>query len=185
MTAVAACFCVLVVGALAVLHYQASGQGAGGSDQGGSHSAARGTNSQFSVRIDGVQRQANPAGLPAPPSDRHYVTVAVSFENHSSGQQRADPRDFSLQDARGETQRPTFAADPGSPCARWGRADLHPAGDRGSTPRDAGAEQVGTTFGPKTLCFVAGGAPSGSLTLVWEPDVSIAFLSRPTRITLN
>jgi len=63
-------------------------------------------------------------------------------------------------------------------------ADLNPNGPGSGSPRDASATQVGRTFGPQPLCFVAGGSPDGQLTLIWDPDVSFLF-DTPTRIALQ
>ena len=107
------------------------------------------------------------------------VTLAVSFRNTSSVQQRADPQDFSFRDASGATARPVFDAT----CPRWTRADLHPAGGANQSPRDSDAQQVGTSFGPVPLCFSVAHAPTDGATLVWDPD--IGFLSTPVAIPLR
>jgi hypothetical protein len=124
------------------------------------------------------------AGFAITVSDVHIpdaagvVTMAVSFRNTSSGQQRADPQDFSFRDGSGAT-RPTF----GVTCPRWTRADLHPAGGAGQSPRDSDAQQVGTEFGPVPLCFSVAHAVTAKATLVWDPD--IGFFGTPVEIPLR
>lgn len=103
------------------------------------------------------------------------VTVAVSFHNASSTQQRADPEDFTLRDGSGPPVGPVFDAA----CPRWPRADLHPAGGAGQSPRDADARQVGQDFGPVPLCFAVPHPVTGAPTLVWTPDVGFFGASVP------
>jgi hypothetical protein len=115
-----------------------------------------------------------PVGFELAISDVHIpaagglVTMAASFRNTSPAQQRADPLDFTLRDGPGATVRPTFDAA----CPRWARADLHPAGGQSRSPRDAGARQVGASFGPVPLCFAVA-HPSAAPTLMWSPDIGL------------
>jgi len=125
------------------------------------------------------------AGFEVTVSDVHVpdaagrVTLAVSFHNTSTVQQRADRQDFTFRDASGATARPVFDAT----CPRWTRADLHPAGGASRSPRDSDAQQVGTEFGPVPLCFEVAHAATDGPTLVWDPD--IGFLSTPVAIPLR
>jgi hypothetical protein len=112
------------------------------------------------------------------PDGAGRVTLAVSFRNTSTVQQRADPQDFTFRDASGATARPVFDAT----CPRWTRADLHPAGGTGRSPRDSDAQQVGTTFGPVPLCFSVAHAATGA-TLVWDPDIGL--LGTPVAIPVH
>jgi hypothetical protein len=153
-------------------------------DHGVAHAALGAVNRQFAVAVTQLQRNASPPGAPAPTSDMHYVTVAVSFTNQSAQQQRADPGDFQLVDALGVARAPTFLPAPSAQCRRWQMADLYPNGAGSAPPRDQEATQAGRSFGPQQLCFTAGGATDAPLTLVWDPDVSFLFDS-PTRIPLQ
>lgn len=153
-------------------------------DHGVAHAAMGAVNTQFSVTVTRLQRGTTISGAPAPASGLHYVTVAVSFKNQSDAQERANPQDFQLVDATGVTRSPTFLAAPNAQCPRWTIADLYPNGPGSAAPRDAQATQAGRTFGPQPLCFAAGGPPDGSLTLIWDPDVSF-LLDSPTRIALQ
>jgi hypothetical protein len=125
------------------------------------------------------------AGFDVTVSDVHLpdaagrVTLAVSFRNTSSAQQRADPQDFTFRDASGASARPEFDAT----CPHWTRADLHPAGEAGRSPRDSDAQQVGTAFGPVPLCFSVAHAPTSGPTLVWDPDIGL--LGTPVAIPLR
>lgn len=125
-----------------------------------------------------------PAGFDVSVSDVHVpdtsgrVTVAVSFRNTSSSQQRADPHDFAFRDGSGGAVQPLFDAT----CPRWRRADLHPAGGASQSPRDADAQQVGPDFGPVPLCFPVA-HPIARPILVWDPDVG--FLGTPVTIPLR
>jgi hypothetical protein len=125
------------------------------------------------------------AGFDVTVSDVHVpdaagrVTLAVSFRNTSSVQQRADPQDFTFRDASGATAQPVFDAA----CPRWTRADLHPAGGASQTPRDSDARQVGTSFGPVPLCFAVAHPATSGPTLVWDPD--IGPLGTPVAIRLR
>lgn len=167
---------LLLLAAIAVLQYRAAQQNTAASDAG--------SGSRFSVQLDGVERGASPAGVAPAPSGMHYVTLQVSFTNHSTSQQRADPGDFSLIDGTGARRHPMFANDAASPCARWRIADLHPAGDAGSKARDSQALQVGPTFGPRPLCFLAAGPTTHPMTLDWEPDTGF-FGSTATHIAIR
>jgi len=124
------------------------------------------------------------AGFDVSVSDVHVpdtagrVTLAVSFRNTSSSQQRADPQDFAFRDGSGGVVRPLFDAT----CPRWRRADLHPAAGASQSPRDADAQQVGPDFGPVPLCFSVA-HPAARPTLVWDPDVG--FLGTPVTIPLR
>jgi len=124
------------------------------------------------------------AGFDVSVSDVHVpdtagrVTLAVSFRNTSSSQQRADPQDFAFRDGSGGVVRPLFDAT----CPRWRRADLHPAAGASQSPRDADAQQVGPNFGPVPLCFSVA-HPAARPTLVWDPDVG--FLGTPVTIPLR
>ena len=113
------------------------------------------------------------------PDGAGRVTLAVSFRNTSSTQQRADPQDFTFRDASGATARPVFDAT----CPRWTRADLHPSGGAGGSPRDSDAQQVGTEFGPVPLCFAVAHAATNGPTLVWDPDTGL--LGTPVAIPLR
>ncbi|GEM_PF-6572163 len=153
------------------------------------HGAAQSTfgavNAHFAVSVTQVRRSATIPSAPAPPTGLHYVSVQVSFQNDSQAQQRADPLDFQLIDALGNTHTPAFMSAPSPQCHRWTMADLYPNGPRSATPRDAAATQAGRSFGPQELCFTAGGDPSSPLTLIWDPDVSAPFFNSPTRIALQ
>ena len=153
-------------------------------DHGVAHAAMGAVNTHFAVTVTHLQRSATIPGAPAPASGLHYVTLAVSFENQSDAQQRANPRDFQLVDAIGVTRSPSFLAASSGQCSLWPIADLYPKGPGSATPRDAEATQAGRTFGPQPLCFAAGGAPGAALTLIWDPDVSALFDS-PTHIALQ
>jgi hypothetical protein len=135
-------------------------------DQGSASSLGR--LAGFDVTVSDVQVPDGPG----------RVTLAVSFRNTSSMQQRADPQDFTFRDASGATARPVFDAT----CPRWTRADLHPSGGTQS-PRDSDAQQVGTAFGPVPLCFQVARAPTDGPTLVWAPDIGL--LARPVAIPLR
>lgn len=127
----------------------------------------------FSVDVDSVQRGVDMSGST-------LVVVTVTFHNSSGAQQRADPLDFSLQ--TGDKARgPVFVA--GTDCAQWPRTDLYPAHASGQAPRDPGGGRAGQSFGPSTVCFADPGP--GSLSLVWDPDVSAPFLDSPTVIPLG
>jgi hypothetical protein len=186
MVAIAVCL-VFVSAAVLFLHRQAQqvALDSGGGDGPGWHTAHAAfglSDSRFAIEISGVDRDAHPDGAPAPPKGYHYVTFGVDFTNRGTNQQRANPNDFALI-AGGGTRVPTFVAS--TACAQWPMADLHPAGEAGTPPRDPGAQQVGPNLGPRTLCFLAGGAPDEAMTLVWNPDVSIAFLGDPTTIRIS
>jgi hypothetical protein len=107
------------------------------------------------------------------------VTIEVTFRNSSSTQQRADPQDFTFRDASGATASPRFDAS----CPHWTRADLHPAGGAGQSPRDADAQQVGPDYGPVPLCFTVAHPGAGGPTLVWNPDIGL--LGAPVAIPLR
>lgn len=125
------------------------------------------------------------AGFDVTVSDVHVpdgpgrVTVAVTFRNTSSVQQRADPLDFRFHDASGAAVGPVFD----TACPRWTRADLHPAGGARRNPRDSDAQQVGTEFGPVPLCFAVAHAATAGPTLVWDPDIGL--LGSPVAIPLR
>ncbi|HEV7216498.1 MAG TPA: hypothetical protein VGP33_15390 [Chloroflexota bacterium] len=153
-------------------------------DKGVAHAAMGAVNTQFAVSVTRLQRTATIPGAPALAAGLHYVTLAVTFANQSSAQQRANPDDFQLVDALGVTRSPTFLGAPNAQCPRWPIADLYPNGPGSATPRDAAATQAGRTFGPEPLCFAAGGDPGAALTLIWDPDVS-QFFDSPTHIALQ
>jgi hypothetical protein len=113
------------------------------------------------------------------PDGAGRVTMALSFHNTSSSQQRADPGDFTFRDSSEAAVRPVFD----TVCPHWTRADLHPRGQAGQAPRDADAQQVGPEFGTVPLCFPLARAASRRPTLVWEPDVGV--LSTPIAIALR
>ncbi|HEX4214824.1 MAG TPA: hypothetical protein VIA06_16010 [Candidatus Dormibacteraeota bacterium] len=187
MVIVVAAVCLVFLSAVALtLHRQAeptnNSSRNGGPRWHTAHSSFGLSDSRFAIAITKADRDAHPAGTPIPPNDHHYVTIAVDFTNRSTDQQLASPIDFSLI-ADGTTRTPTFV--PGTACARWRVADLHPAGEASAPPRDADAQQVGPNQGPKTLCFLAGGSPSATMTLVWNPDVSIFLLGQPTTVSIG
>jgi hypothetical protein len=153
-------------------------------DQGVAHAAMGAVNTHFAVTVTRLQRNVTIPGAAASANGLHYVTLAVSFQNQSDVQQRANPQDFQLVDGLGVTRPPTFLAAPNAPCPRWPIADLYPNGPGSATPRDAQATQAGRTFGPEPLCFAAGGDPGAALTLIWDPDVS-QFFDSPTHIALQ
>ena len=180
----AACMAVALVGVLrqpAVAQVPAA---VASVDQGVAHAALGAVDTQFAVAVTQLQRNASPPGAPAPTKSTHYVTLAVSFTNQSTQQQRANPADFHLVDALGIAHAPTFLSAPSGQCLRWQMADLYPNGAGSAPPRDKEATQAGRSFGPQQLCFTAGGAADAPLTLVWDPDVSFLFDS-PTRIPLQ
>ena len=123
----------------------------------------------FKVTVTDVRVPASPGTL----------SLSVSFFNTSSEQQRADPRDFALRDARGARSRPVF----NTACPHWTRADLHPSGGASQAPRDGDAQQVGTTFGPVTLCFTVAHPAARGLQLIWDPDIGL--LGTPVAIPLR
>lgn len=186
MVAIAVCLVCISVAALYVRRQTQRMATRSGADAGvrwhTAHAAFGLSDSRFAIEISKVDRDAHPAGTPDPPNGYHYVTVGVTFTNRGGHQQRANPKDFALI-AAGKTRVPTFVAS--TACARWPVADLHPAGDAGAQPRDPGTLQVGPNLGPKTLCFLAGGPADETLTLVWNPDVSISFLGDPTTIQIS
>jgi hypothetical protein len=146
----------------------------------------RGTASQAAVPDHGSANTfGGTAGFEVAVSDVHLpeaggrVTVAVSFRNTSSSQQRADPQDFTFRDSSGATARPLFDAT----CPPWTQADLHPGGGAGQSPRDRNAQQVGPDFGPVPLCFAVARPPTAGPTLVWSPDVGL--LGTPVLIPLR
>lgn len=132
----------------------------------------------FAMQLVGSERHPQVTSLDVP-AGMQLVRVEVSFANTSSGQQRADRQDFSLRDATGATRQPITGGDA---CPAWAMADLHSASSVGQPPRDAAAQQVGSSFGPMPLCFAVAGNPDGELRLEWDPDVSIAFLSSPVEV---
>jgi hypothetical protein len=134
----------------------------------------------FTMRLVGSERHPRVTSLDVP-AGMQVVRVDVSFASTTSAQQRADRRDFSLRDSTGTMRRPITGGDA---CPAWAMADLHAASSIGQPPRDAGAEQVGPSFGPVPLCFAIAGNPDGELRLEWDPDVSIAFLSSPVEVLL-
>ncbi|MGH2518549.1 MAG: hypothetical protein ACRDF8_01985 [Chloroflexota bacterium] len=157
--------------------------GAAGTPDQGSARFAAGGGPGFSLAVQDVQRQASPLGTPAPAAGLHYVTLAVRFGNTSSRQQRADRRDFALRDSLGQ-QRPPVTSPAGA-CPAWVMTDLVPAGQQHQPLRDAQADRAGASFGPVPLCFQAGGSPAAPLTLVWDPDISMPFLSTAAQIPLR
>ena len=134
----------------------------------------------FAMEVRSVERHPRPFGVHASPG-LQVVRVEVSFNNTSSSQQRAALRDFSLEDATGVTRQPVTS---GIACPAWPVTDLHAAESDRQPPRDAAAQQVGTSFGPVPLCFPVAGDRDGELRLQWDPDVSIAFLSSPVKVLL-
>jgi hypothetical protein len=165
------------VGALAFVNITA-GRGSA-ADRSGLDWGVAGTNlggtSGFTIRVTNVQRHALVNGKP-------YTVLNLMFANTSESQQRADPLDFTLTDGSGVNRQPIFAGH--GDCAEWPRTDLYPKRDVGQPLRDAGGRAAGQTFGPATLCFQS--EPSTStLTLVWDPDVSLPFFDSPTRIPLH
>ena len=134
----------------------------------------------FTMQLVGSERHPRVTSLDVP-AGRQLVRVEVSFASTTSAQQRADRQDCSLRDGTGATLQPITGGDA---CPAWAMADLHSASSVGQPPRDAGAEQVGPSFGPVPLCFAVAGNPDGELRLEWDPDVSIAFLSSPVEVLL-
>ena len=134
----------------------------------------------FAMDVRGAERHPQLAGVPATPG-LQGVRVLVRFSNTSASQQRADRTDFSLQDATGASRQPITGGDA---CPAWRKTDLHATENDGQPPRDAGAPQVGPSFGPVPLCFAVAGNPDGELRLRWDPDVSIPFLSSPVEVLL-
>jgi hypothetical protein len=183
IVALAACMAVALVAVVRGAGPVASPPEVAAVDHGVAHAAMGAVNTRFAVTVTHLERSATIPGAPAPASGLHYVTLAVTFENQSDVQQRANPQDFQMLDALGATRSPTFLAAPNTQCPRWPIADLYPKGPGSAPPRDAQATQAGRTFGPQPLCFAAGGAPGAALTLIWDPDVSFLFDS-PTRIAL-
>ena len=132
----------------------------------------------FSIRVTATERGVQ---LPNRPATESGARVQVSFTNTSRNQQRADRHDFSLVDASGRSQQPFTG---GTLCPAWPMTDLHASLNDGQPSRDGEADQVGPSFGPVPLCFPVAGDPNADLTLVWDPDVSIAFLSSPVELLL-
>jgi hypothetical protein len=162
---------VVVVGGAALaflaLRPSVAGTRSGQPDQGSASSFGR--LAGFDVTVSDVQV----------PDSAGRVTLAVSFRNTSSTQQRADPLDFTFRDASGTTARAVF----GATCPRWNRADLHPSGATGQSPRDSDAQQVGAAFGPVPLCFLVPHAVTDGPTLVWDPDIGL--IGTPVAIPLR
>lgn len=121
----------------------------------------------FYLRVDRVDRTGG------------VVRVTMTFTNRSTQQQRADPQDFTLHGG-GSDAKPFFhdSAD----CPNWGRVDLYPRNGGDEPLRDPEGTRAGAVWGPSTLCFQD---PTGSLTLIWEPDVAFGPLSEPIRIPLR
>jgi hypothetical protein len=134
----------------------------------------------FTMDVRSTERHPQVAGLPDSPGLQD-VRLQVGFTNTSPAQQRADPGDFSLQDATGAVRRPITGGDA---CPAWPKTDLHAAANDGQPPRDAGSPQTGPSFDPVPLCFAVAGDPDGQLLLHWDPDVSVAFLSSPVEVLL-
>ena len=131
----------------------------------------------FYLKVDSVTRDAG------------TIRVTLTFTNRTRQQQRANPQDFTLQGkgtqtSEGEIQpvaNPVFDSE--GDCKDWGRVDLYGPGEPAADPlRDPGGTRAGAVWGPATLCFQD---PTGSLTLIWEPDVAFGPLSEPIRIPLR
>jgi hypothetical protein len=168
---------VVGIGAFAFVNITA-GRGSApdrsGVDWGGAGTNLGGT-SGFTVRVTTTQRDALVNGAP-------YTVLNLMFANTSESQQRADPLDFTLMDGSGVDRRPIFIGH--GDCAEWPRTDLYAQRDVGQPLRDAGGRAAGPTFGPATLCFQSEPTTS-TLTLVWDPDVSLPFFDSPTHIPLQ
>jgi hypothetical protein len=80
-----------------------------------------------------------------------YVTMQVTFINHTDQEQHANPTEFVLQDASGIKHTVTFV----DACPVFQPVNL----------------TKGTQFGPKCIAFEATANKPSPLTLVWTPGI--------------
>lgn len=115
------------------------------------------------VSVSALNRNLPADEFDKPEAGNHFVALNVTFVNNSNDTKATNPYDFKLRDAAGNTHDIAFSGNPG--CNTWQAVDLG----------------KGSTLGPKPLCFEAGGAPAGALTLVWTPG----FFNSPIDIPLQ
>jgi hypothetical protein len=115
------------------------------------------------VSVSGLNRNLPADEFDKPEAGNHFVALNVTFVNNSTDSKATNPYDCKLRDAAGNTHDIAFSANP--VCNTWQAVDLG----------------KGSTLGPKPLCFEAGGAPAGALTLVWTPG----FFNSPIDIPLQ
>lgn len=106
-------------------------------------------------------RNLAPGQFETPEPGNHYVSVVVHGHNGSSSTQDFSSLDFRLIDSGGVSHDTAFTDAAG--CDSWSSVQLTPGADSGS----------------KTLCFEAGGAPSGPLKLAWDPGFSTSEVDIP------
>ena len=160
---------VILIGGLALRH--PSGSQSATPNQGSAHTLFGAAG--YDLTVEQVERQPQLPGAPSPAVGLSYLRLQISFQNHSTDQQRADPLDFTLRDSSG-TREPSFFGAGDGTCGRWQRADLHAAGHERDQPRDREAKQVGPSFGPVPLCFQVARGAEAALTLLWHPDLGLA-----------
>lgn len=86
-----------------------------------------------------------------PEAGNVFVTLDVSFVNHSDREQHANALEFVLQDGAGVKHAVTLL----DACPGWSPVNLTP----------------GATFGPRCLAYQATAGRPGGLTLVWTPGL--------------
>jgi hypothetical protein len=86
-----------------------------------------------------------------PEAGNVYVTVNVTFINHTSQEQNANPTTFVLQDANGIKHTTTFIDG----CPTFDPVNL----------------TKGSQLGPKCIVFEAAAGKPSPLTLVWTPQL--------------
>ena len=105
------------------------------------------------LQVTGVNRTATAPEPADAKAGYHFVVVNVRFHNaKQTSPALANPLDFALQDSTG-TLRPLEFLPSGAGCPRWQPVTLTPGAD----------------LQTQKICFVAGGSPTGALTLVWNP----------------
>jgi hypothetical protein len=107
--------------------------------------------SGFQVYVDALNRSLSVSPVDQPADGNHIVQVTVHFRNTAGVTNPANPLDFTLRDAAGLEHRLVLGV--GAQCGVFEAANV----------------AVGSTLGPKVMCFEASGDSRGKLTLLWSP----------------
>jgi len=107
----------------------------------------------FIVLVGNVQRNVPPSAYSKPEAGNHFVLVTVSFKNDSNSEKHANPTEFVLKDSTGIKH--SYGAFGATGCDSWSPVNL----------------TKGSTFGPRPICFEAGGNATAPLVLVWTPSL--------------
>lgn len=115
----------------------------------------------FVLKVTAVNRnfQPGPGGVDTPGAGFHIVRVTITFDDIIGEHGYNEGFDLSLVDATGAVQDNLGAVyGEGCPTFLPSAQDMAPGGHAG----------------PFTICYPAGGSPSGPLALAWTPDVNMA-----------